>query len=157
MRTTHPSRLSLHFSPPLARLPLLFPSVCCLKPSNEIHTNQDGRLDAVLSAFSLPVFRLIFVCFSFIFSLPPSLLSFPSVLHTFLHPCLCPFISLCGPPFLPGPILPLLPLDFYCFVCVYPPFLFPRHPSTTTFSVFLHFHSCRPPLEARWLYFHLFI
>lgn len=94
-------------------------SVCCLKPSNEIHTKQDGRLDAFLLAILSAFVFLSFASSSFVFlsyslsrSIYSSLFSFPSVLHTFLHLSLCPLISLYGPRFLPGPILPFLLLDF---------------------------------------------
>lgn len=45
------------------------------------------------------------------------------------------------------------------FVCVYPSFLFPRHPLlplSLLSSVFLHFHSCILHLEVCWLHFSLF-
>lgn len=86
-------RLSLHFSPPLAGLPLLFLLFAVLKPSNEIHIKQDGRLDAFLPAIHSAACLLLHLCFFFpLYSLSlhlPSLYclfcSFPSVLCTFLH------------------------------------------------------------------------
>lgn len=106
-------------------------SVCCLKPSNEIHTKQDGRLDAFLLAILSASLNLPLASSSFVF------LSYSLSLHL---PCLyCPFhlsftlssislssyLSLCGPPFLPGSILLPLPHDFFC---LYPSVSFPCHP-----------------------------
>lgn len=143
--------------------PSSFSSVCCLKPSNEIHTKQDGRLNAFLSAFlflssasssfaflsyclllHLPVFIVLTICPSYF---PPSLfvLLFPSMGPLFFQVLFFHFSLL---------------ISTVVFVCVYPSFLFPRHsflPLSLLSYVFLHFHSFRPNLEARWLYFHLFI
>lgn len=87
-----------------------------------------------LHRFSLPVFCFIFICLFFRFSLlhisPPSFLSFPSVVYTLLQ--LFVLISLL---YLPHPFLSISLLS----------------------SVFLHFHSCRPHLDACCLYFQLFI
>lgn len=60
-------RLSLHFSPPLAGLPLLFLLFAVLKPSNEIHIKQDGRLDAFLPAIHSAACLLLHLCFFFPF------------------------------------------------------------------------------------------
>lgn len=67
--------------------PSSFSSVCCLKPSNEIHTKQDGRLNAFLSAFlflSSASSSFAFLSYCLLLHLLV-LLSLPSVLHTFLH------------------------------------------------------------------------
>ena len=80
---------------------LFLSAVCCRKPSNEIHTKQDGRLSAflltVLSSSLLPRRRLFFFHIRSR-SIYSSLLSSPSVLHTFLHLSLSPsFFSSASP------------------------------------------------------------
>lgn len=84
-------------------------SVCCLKPSNEIHTKQDGRPHAFLFLSSA---SCMFVSLSH---------SFPLHLPVLIVLSICPscfppssfvlFISLCGPTSLPFHLLSLLCLS----------------------------------------------
>lgn len=133
-------------------------SVCCRKPSNEIHTKQDGRLHAFLLAFLLAFSCCLFLHLC-LFHLPFSVLLYLAVYcpfhlsFTLSSICLLFFLSM-GLLFFHFFLL----ISTVVFVCVYPSFLFPRHPLlplSLLSSVFLHFHSCIPYLEVCWLYFSL--
>lgn len=117
-------------------------SVCCRKPSNEIHTKQDGRVDAFLYTFlSSLIFSLSLLFFSFNFCLASFSSLCPFHLSFTLFPCLCPLFS-----------IGLLVFHFsllistVVIVCVYLPFLFPQSSIAATFffcSIFFScFHSC---------------
>lgn len=76
-----------------------FSSVCCLKLSNKNHTKQDGRLDAYLLAIlsaspCLSFASFVFLSYSLALHFPHLYLSFPSVVHTFLHPSLSSSLSM---------------------------------------------------------------
>lgn len=108
--------------PSVSLQPLLPPFVCFLKPSNEIHTKQDGRLDAVL-----PTVPSASLCLSS----ASSLLIFYILSHSLLRIVLLAYfhssLSTSLPPWtsISSRSYSSIPPDWFLFVFIHPSY----HPS----------------------------